>query len=114
VQIDLDDFKRHYAMLSDDALLEINRDELVDAARVCYDAELADRKLARPDAEENVSALDHPGEEVPVQKAAWNWWQPFSPSKKPTLHEGYCSRRISHVFSRTMRQRRGVGWVSYG
>jgi len=65
VQIDLEDFKRHYAMLSDDALLEINRDELVDAARVCYDAELADRKLARPDAEENVSALDHPGEEVP-------------------------------------------------
>lgn len=65
MQIDLDDFKRHYAMLSDDALLEINRDELVDAARVCYDAELADRKLARPDAEENVSALAHPGEEVP-------------------------------------------------
>ena len=65
MQIDLEDFKRHYAMLSDDALLEINRSELVDAARVCYDAELAERTLARPNAEENASALDHPSEDVP-------------------------------------------------
>jgi Putative prokaryotic signal transducing protein len=46
VQIDPEDFKRHYAMLSDAALLEINRDELVDVARACYDAELAERDLA--------------------------------------------------------------------
>jgi hypothetical protein len=38
-------------MLSDAALLEIDRDELVDAARVYYDAELAERKLATPDDE---------------------------------------------------------------
>jgi hypothetical protein len=54
VQIDPEDFKRHYALLSDDALLEINSDELVDAARPYYDAELAERKLAQPDSE------DHP------------------------------------------------------
>ena len=52
MQIDPEDFKRHYALLSDDALLEIDRDELVHAARSCYDAELAERNLARPDAEE--------------------------------------------------------------
>ena len=51
MQIDPEDFKRHYALLSDDALLEINRDELVDAARPYYDAELAERKLALPDSE---------------------------------------------------------------
>lgn len=38
-------------MLSDAALLEIDRDELVHAARVYYDAELAKRKLATPDDE---------------------------------------------------------------
>ena len=46
MQIDPEDFKRHYAMLSDAALLEINRDELVDVARECYDAELVERNLA--------------------------------------------------------------------
>ena len=59
MQIDPEDFKRHYEMLSDEALLEINSDELVDAARVYYDAELAERRLAPPVAEndpEDVSA----------------------------------------------------------
>ena len=58
MQIDPEDFKRHYALLSDDALLEIDRDELVDAARPYYDAELAERKLALPDAEESASSPD--------------------------------------------------------
>jgi Putative prokaryotic signal transducing protein len=66
VQIDPEDFKRHYALLSDDALLEINRGELVDAARPYYDAELAQRKLASPDAEENPSSPDR-GDETPSQ-----------------------------------------------
>lgn len=58
MQIDPEDFKRHYALLSDEALLEINTDELVDAARPYYDAELADRKLvplAEEDAPLNIS-----------------------------------------------------------
>ena len=58
MQIDPEDFKRHYALLSDDALLEIDRDELVDAARPYYDAELAERKLAPPDAEESGPSAD--------------------------------------------------------
>ena len=45
MQIDPEDFKRHYALLSDAALLEIDRDELVDVARACYDTELAERNL---------------------------------------------------------------------
>jgi hypothetical protein len=65
MQIDSEDFKRHYALLSDDALLDIDRDELVDTARVCYDAELAERKLARPDAPENASSPDQPSDDVP-------------------------------------------------
>ena len=66
MQIDPEDFKRHYALLSDDALLEINRGELVDAARPYYDAELAERKLAPPEGEENPSSPDR-GDETPSQ-----------------------------------------------
>ena len=64
MQIDPEDFKRHYALLSDDALLEINRDELVDAARPYYDAELAERKLAPPEAEESASS-QNPSDNAP-------------------------------------------------
>jgi hypothetical protein len=58
VQIDPEDFKRHYAMLSDAALLEIDRDELVDVARTCYDAELAERDLAPDEPQPSAPALD--------------------------------------------------------
>jgi len=47
LQVDLDDFRRRYAELSDEALLDLNRDDLVDLARDCYDAELARRGLHR-------------------------------------------------------------------
>jgi hypothetical protein len=41
----VEDFKHAYHSMSDDALLAINADELVDAARKCYDEELAARSL---------------------------------------------------------------------
>lgn len=56
MQVDPEDFKRHYAMLSDAALLEIDRDELVDVARACYDAELAERNLVPEDSQPNAPA----------------------------------------------------------
>ena len=37
--------KRHYASLSDDALLALDRDDLVEAARQIYDAEITERGL---------------------------------------------------------------------
>lgn len=58
MQIDAEDFKRHYAMLSDVALLEIDRDELVDVARACYDAELAERNLAIDEPQPSVPAAE--------------------------------------------------------
>lgn len=45
MRIDIEDFRKHYASLSDAALLELNRSELVDAAQKCYDEELARRDL---------------------------------------------------------------------
>ncbi len=45
MRISAEDFRQRYASLSDEALLEVNRDERVEMARVCYDAELAQRGL---------------------------------------------------------------------
>ena len=49
------DFQKHFSGLSDMALLEVQRDDLVDAAKVVYDQEIDRRGLAvktgPPDAE---------------------------------------------------------------
>jgi len=41
-----DEFRQHYASLSEEGLREINRADLTDAARDCYDEELASRGLS--------------------------------------------------------------------
>ncbi|MCU1233878.1 MAG: hypothetical protein JWP63_1845 [Candidatus Solibacter sp.] len=46
MKLNIDDIRRQYAELSDEALLDIDRDDLVDQARQCYDAELARRHLS--------------------------------------------------------------------
>ena len=45
--IDIEYLRRHYADLSDDALAEIAREDLVEAARRCYDEEAARRRPER-------------------------------------------------------------------
>ena len=42
--VDLGYLRRHYASLSDEALLELDRSELVETAQKCYDEELIRRK----------------------------------------------------------------------
>ena len=53
VQIDLEDLRRYYASLPDEALLELDRAELTDAARRCYDEEVAQRDLASSGAQQD-------------------------------------------------------------
>jgi len=48
MEVSLDDFRKHFELLSDAALLETNRDDLVAAARLCYDEEVARRGLNAP------------------------------------------------------------------
>lgn len=45
VKVGEDDFRQRYAELSDEGLFSINREELVELARQCYDQELAKRGL---------------------------------------------------------------------
>jgi len=64
LQVDLDDFRHRYAELSDEALLELDRDELVDLARDCYDAELARRGLRRSSSSPPATEVQDHGELV--------------------------------------------------
>lgn len=52
MEVSLDDFRRHFELLSDDTLLSTNREELVESARGVYDEEVARRGLNSPPAEE--------------------------------------------------------------
>ena len=45
MNVDVSDFRQRYAHLSDEGLLSINREDLIDTARQCYDHELATRGL---------------------------------------------------------------------
>lgn len=45
MEIDPEEFKRHYAELSDEGLLSIDRADLIELARTYYDAEVASRGL---------------------------------------------------------------------
>jgi putative signal transducing protein len=75
VQVSADDFRRHFELLSDAALLETNRDDLVEIARECYDVEVAHRGLNSPPADEPAAEpVEHdasPGEEL-VAIATYN------------------------------------------
>jgi hypothetical protein len=69
VDVSLDDFRRHFDLLSDAALLETNREDLVESARGCYDEEVARRGLNSPPptdetAAEPITHQANPGEEL--------------------------------------------------
>ena len=51
MQFDPEDLRRHYASLSDGALRDLDRSELTDVARKCFDEEVARRDLAPRQAE---------------------------------------------------------------
>jgi len=48
MKVSAEDFRRQYAGLSDEALLDVDRRDLVEVARKCYDEELARRQLKAP------------------------------------------------------------------
>jgi len=45
VEVTREDFRRHFELLSDAALLATNRGDLVDVAKLCYDEEISRRGL---------------------------------------------------------------------
>jgi hypothetical protein len=69
MEISLDDFRRHFELLSDETLLSTNREELVEGGKQCYDEEVARRGLNSPPGDEvdEATAESHqtnPGDEL--------------------------------------------------
>ena len=62
MQIDLERLRQHYSSLSDDELVALDREELTEAARKCYDDEVARRDLAEPE-----EPGEDPGEYTGIQ-----------------------------------------------
>src|SRR5690242_5276363 len=67
MQINSDDLRRHYASISDEELLSIERDDLTEVARDCYDREMQKRNLhVEPEALEAEDDVDEEeGEAAP-------------------------------------------------
>jgi hypothetical protein len=68
VDISTEDFRKHFASLTDEALLEQPREALVPSAQACLDAELASRRLqhgANP-LQQGSDATDAPEEDEVV------------------------------------------------
>jgi hypothetical protein len=55
MQTSREDYVRHFSELSDEALLEVPREDLVQVARDCLDEEMARRGLAAEETDETVS-----------------------------------------------------------
>jgi predicted ester cyclase len=60
----IDDFKRAYQAMSDEALLAVNPDELIEAARLCYEEEVASRSLTPQPAPEPAGEFESRAEPV--------------------------------------------------
>lgn len=77
MNVEESDFKRWYAELSDEGLLSISRDDLVDAARLCFDQELERRELQYDGAlvEGVPSALSVLSRSLktPAARRFWHW-----------------------------------------
>jgi hypothetical protein len=69
-----DDYRKHYTELSDEALLEIRKSDLIPEAQNCYDEELRQRGLNQPSptpASEEEAAGSEPGQEQLAEAAVY-------------------------------------------
>jgi hypothetical protein len=71
LRIDIEDFRRHYAALSDEELLEIDRSELAPVAQKCYDEELAKRELSEGGDEDLAFESSEDREELAGEEPDW-------------------------------------------
>jgi pimeloyl-ACP methyl ester carboxylesterase len=72
VKLRAEDFRQHYADLSDGELLSLNRAELTEIARECYDQEMAQRGL-KPVPEAEAEESESADEAGPVTVGAFNF-----------------------------------------
>jgi hypothetical protein len=67
VDIDIEDFRQHFEVLSDATLLSTNRDDLVEAAQTVYDQEIARRGLDKPAVADHAEHASEADDAAPVE-----------------------------------------------
>ncbi len=104
MQIDPDEFRRHYDSLSDEALLEVNRDELVEVAQQCYDVELANRGIKR-------ESPTPPAPENPVESQEWVQAATFPSAEEANL--AYAMLESAAIPAR-LESKNTSSWTGFG
>jgi hypothetical protein len=69
----IDEFRRHFESLSDEGLAQVNRDELVDTARQCYDAEVGRRGIPPTRSGEEAPPANAPEDQDLVEVGNFLW-----------------------------------------
>jgi hypothetical protein len=70
VKVDAEDFRRVYESMNDDALLLVNRDDLVEVAQQCYDVEVSRRGLMAPEEAEVAAGPEDAGDRQEMVEVA--------------------------------------------
>ncbi len=96
MQLDPEFLRQHYALLSDEALLAVDRSELVEMAQKILDEELGRRELAQPrDSRRRHESPSTPGRTDPPAREAEVDDEPAAAGEKPGWLEG-----AAEVYSR--------------
>ena len=87
MQFDPEKLREHYASLSDEALLDLDRKELVEVAQTLYDQELASRGLEGTEDAEEPDEPDELDEPVIAPRNRQDFERKDSEAKPPWLEE---------------------------
>jgi hypothetical protein len=95
MKLNIDDLRQHYASLSDEALREIDRTELVEIARQCYDQELAQREPVKkieslPKRAVRATPLDESEHQEDMEEAAEDGLEEGAEDAPEWLEEAAC------------------------
>jgi hypothetical protein len=96
MQIDLEQIRRHYASLSDEALLDIERADLTEAAQKCFDAEFDERGLGKRRVSVARAAVAGPTPESDVEEM--DAAEPFGDGDEPQEQTDWLSE-AAQVYS---------------
>ncbi len=103
MRIDVNDLRRHYESLSDEGLLEIDRGDLTDVARTCYDEEVRSRGLdkrgtamRRQPARESPASASEPVSHEPEETGA-DWLEDAAEAYSEYIHPGSPATRADRA-----------------
>ncbi|HVW83333.1 MAG TPA: hypothetical protein VHB50_01565, partial [Bryobacteraceae bacterium] len=97
MNISAEDFRQHFALLSDEALLATRRDDLTDVAKACYDDEVAHRELSPDAAEEDTQEAEIQEERSEEDQANEHGKDMVSLTSFPDVEEARLARGLLQI-----------------